>query len=461
MSRNHHAVYCAPTEVNGTALATGSYPEHSGIIANSDYMPEIDPLKPLDTQSVPVIRKGDQLTGGHYLLRPTLAEILQRAGKRTAISGAKAVVVLHDRRERPENATNIVVFEGRTLPPSALPSIERVLGKFPTNVATGSSIPNEPRNLWTRRALTDVLWSNGVPAFSLLWLNEPDFSQHAQGPGSPKALAALASNDRRLGEVLTELEKRGVREQTDVFVVSDHGFSTVDRSVDVSRVLRNAGFPVSRAFRAPPKTGDILIDGQSGSVLFFVIGHDVATTRKLVEFLQQQEFAGAIFTRVPVDGAFALDLAKINSPRAADVVMSMHWSSNARRPGAPGVFVSEGTSRAGQGNHASLGPSDMHNILVGSGPDLKKRFQDDLPTGNTDLAPTILWLLGVKPDEAMDGRVMAEALTVDGPPVGPATTTRLEAQRSHAHSVWRQYLEFSQVNQTIYLDEANGGATAK
>ena len=41
--RNHHSVYLSATHVNGTAIETGMYPEHSGLIANYDYRPAIDP----------------------------------------------------------------------------------------------------------------------------------------------------------------------------------------------------------------------------------------------------------------------------------------------------------------------------------------------------------------------------------------------------------------------------------
>src|SRR5512137_61326 len=37
--KNHHSSYLSTTEVNGTAIATGAYPEHSGIYANSDFRP--------------------------------------------------------------------------------------------------------------------------------------------------------------------------------------------------------------------------------------------------------------------------------------------------------------------------------------------------------------------------------------------------------------------------------------
>src|SRR5437762_1039458 len=45
--RNHHAVYPSATNVNGTAIATGVYTGHSGLIANHDYRPEIDNRKSL------------------------------------------------------------------------------------------------------------------------------------------------------------------------------------------------------------------------------------------------------------------------------------------------------------------------------------------------------------------------------------------------------------------------------
>jgi len=461
MFENHHAVYCSSTEVNGTAIATGAYPEHSIIIANRDYLPDIDPLKAADTQSRQVVRAGDELTGGKYLLRPTVAEILRAAGKSTAIAGTKEVALLHDRAERPPDSSSVNLSHGRTLPGSALEPIRKLLGNFPPDVITSNAAPNEPRDEWTTRALLGSLWSNGVPAFSLLWLSEPDFSQHAAGPGSPKALAALESSDRKLAAVLAELDRRGIRGKTDVFIVSDHGFSTAERFVDVCNVLRDAGFPAFREFKSPPKNGEILVTGQGASVLFHIIGHDAKTARKLVNFLQQQDFTGVVFTRKKMPGTFSLKRAKINSARAPDVAISMRWSAHANGFGAPGMIFGCGTRKPGYGLHGSVSPFDMHNTLVGGGPDLKRGFRDSLPTGNIDLAPTILWLLGVEPSEPMDGRVLSEALVIDAPKAGKARTRKLEIQRDFGQLVWHQYLQISRVNKTIYLDEGNGWTTAK
>ncbi len=102
-----------------------------------------------------------------------------------------------------------------------------------------------------------------------------------------------------------------------MFVVSDHGFSTIERSIDLRKILNDAGFAAKTEFDDEPKPGDIMLAGNGGSVLFYVIGHDAKVIRRLVEFLQQSDFAGVIFTKEPVEGTFALDAGKHESDKAA------------------------------------------------------------------------------------------------------------------------------------------------
>ena len=455
---NHHAVYPSSTEVNGTAIATGAYPQNSGIIANREYRPAINPLHDVDTQDANTIRKGDSVSDMHYLLRATVAETLQAAGHPTVIAGSKAVALLHDRREgSADQRAGVTLFEGKVLPSSLQATITNALGNFPNAESTRSLLPNEARDDWTTRAMLGPLWSNGVPVFSLLWLSEPDFSQHPAAPGSPKALAALESNDRKLAAVMADLERRKLRDKTDVFVVSDHGFSTIERAVDVCAELQKAGFTAQRSFTSPPQLGQILVNGVDGSVLLYIIGHDSATSRRLVEFLQKQDYTGVIFAREKMEGAFVLSDVNVNSAAAPDVMFALRWSTNTSRLGAPGMLTVDGNRTTNRGAHTSLSRFDMHNTLVAAGPDLKRRFTDTDPTGNTDLAPTILWLLGVKPEGPMDGRVLSEALTVDSPPVSKPSVRRIEASSKIGDATWTQYLQISRVNDTIYFDEGNGG----
>ena len=452
---HHHPVYLSATEVNGTAIATGAYPSHSGLIANTDFRPAIDPTESVDTGKPAIIRKGDEVSGGHFIALPTLAEIMHAHGLATVIAGSKWIVLLHDRGDRPDGPeSSLVLFSGTTLPPSRAATLAG-LGEFP---AAAQDENKTAQDAWTTSALLSVLWQHGVPPYTLLWLAEPDASQHAAGPGSTQALAAIKSSDVNLGRVLAELDRRGLRATTDVLVVSDHGFSTIGRKVDVAAALAAAGFDAKRKTPGGLQPGGVMVVPNGGSTLLYVGGHDPVVSRRLVEFLQKQDWTGVIFSREPQEGAFPLAAAHIDAPGAPDLVVSLRWTADQSATGTPGLQVSDLTpDTAKAGNHASLSRYDMHNTLVAAGPDFRPGVTDPLPSANTDLAPTILWLLGCK-DEAsrMDGRVLAEALTVDGPPLKSFELHRLTAQRDTGAGVWRQYLQVSEVNGVRYLDEGNG-----
>jgi arylsulfatase A-like enzyme len=117
--------------------------------------------------------------------------------------------------------------------------------------------------------------------------------------------------------------------------------------------------------------------------------------------------------------------------------------------------------KAGEGTHATLSRFDMHNTLIAAGPDIRRGQTDDLPSGNVDLAPTILSIFGIAPAQKMDGRVLSEALvTADKQTLKPKTET-IEASKGLSSGTWRQTLKISRVGSTIYLDEGNGGFAAK
>jgi predicted AlkP superfamily pyrophosphatase or phosphodiesterase len=453
--RNHHPVFLSATEVNGTSIATGAYPVHSGIMANKEYRPSINPLMPVGTESSLAVRAGDRLTQGHYLDRLTIAEILHNAGHTTAVAGTKPVALLHDRKERDaEYRLGQVLYYDKTLPTNTWERLNQELGPYPAYTQ-----PNAGRDQWTTRAMIGPLWKAGVPKFSFLWLSEPDYSQHDTGVGSTNSLAALRSSDRNLALLLAELDQQGVRAKTDVLVVSDHGFSTISQSIDVARALQNAGFNAARQFTNRIANDDILAVSNGGATLLYVIGHDAHLIRRIVDFLQTQEFTGVLFTRNRCAGAFTLDQAFINTPNAPDVVIGMRWMADRSSNGTPGLVFYDGSDRKpGEGMHVTLSRFDMHNTLVAAGPDFRRGVSDELPTGNVDVAPTILWILGITPPQPMDGRVLTEALTIDGPRVGRPKTTQIEAKNPHGKFIWRQYLKRTELNGVVYLDEGNGGA---
>jgi arylsulfatase A-like enzyme len=105
----------------------------------------------------------------------------------------------------------------------------------------------------------------------------------------------------------------------------------------------------------------------------------------------------------------------------------------------------------------------MHNTLIAAGPDFRRGQINNLPTGNVDLAPTILRILEIKVPQEMDGRVLSEAMVnTNGTPGGRETETKtIEAEKDFTAGIWRQSLRISRVGSTIYLDEGNGGFSPK
>lgn len=456
---NNHPVYVSSTEVNGTGLATGAYPEHSGIIGNREFRPDLNPSEPIATESLEAMRLADQ--HGSYLAVPTLAETLQRQGYSTAIAGTKPVVLLHDRAARPDDATNVVLFEGKTLPEKTIVGITNTLGRF---FDKGNSKTN--RDLWTARALTEILWKKEVPAFSLLWMAEPDNTQHATGVGSAPSRAAIRNSDYALSLVVDALKAKGVFDQTDIFVVSDHGFSAISTTVDMVQRLRAAGFHAFRKFDAAPAKGDVLLVGLGGSVLLYVKDHDEKTIDRLVSFLQTQDTVGTIASAGPREGTFALDEELIHSKDAPDVAFSLRWTSATNAYGAPGSVISEAqgsniTPTVQRGTHASLSPFDMHNTLVAAGPDLRQGFVDATPSGNVDVASTILKILGAKPSTTIDGRVLWEALNSSDAKSPAVVKKQLRAHATLSTGEWTQTLDVSEVNGVRYLDQGTGKFTPK
>jgi predicted AlkP superfamily pyrophosphatase or phosphodiesterase len=451
--RHHHPVYISTTEVNGTALSTGVYPEESGVIGNDEYRPELNPLGKTMTADPRAVRKADSLPNGHFLAVPTLAEILQAHGLHTAVAGAKTVALLPDRSSRSRDALGIDLAAGAVLPESFGDKLTTLLGGFP---AAGSD--TAARNLWTTKALIGPLWEQQVPPFSVLWLSEPDASQHATGPGSAASLAAIRSSDQNLARVLAMLREKHLDEQTDVIVVSDHAFSTIIRAIDVAAVLGTNGFSAVYQFTSlGPRVGDILVVNNGGSVFFYVVGHDPGLIGRLVRFLQAQPYCGVVLAKAPIEGTFSLETVKLNSPAAPDVVMSMRWNQERSTNGTPGMLYCGSTEYGpGQGMHGSLSAFDMHNTCVATGPNFAKGVSDELPTGNVDIAPTVLWILGIEPQHKMSGRVLSEVLRDSGTPAPKPETHHLEATYRAKEFTWRQFLDYTEVNGVRYLDSGNG-----
>jgi len=204
--------------------------------------------------------------------------------------------------------------------------------------------------------------------------------------------------------------------------------NTLYQAISASLPTPVASFKVPAPGSLP--ANGIVIAANGGSDYFYVPGHDAATVRKLVTFLQQREEYGAVF----VDSRYGnlpgtLSMSMVNLENAnrqnngqPDVVVSFTWDDKAVIEGMPGIeYESTGGQR---GMHGSFGTPDVHNTLIANGPSFKTSAAIATPTGNVDVAPTVAYLLGLSMPQA-DGRVINEALLQPASGAAPSVVSSI------------------------------------
>ena len=298
--------------------------------------------------------------------------------------------------------------------------------------------------------LTEYVVADRGPALSLIWCSEPDASQHYRGVGSVQAERALVDADREFGNLLKWLRETGRDADTNVVVLSDHGYSTVARTVDVGAFLESAGFP------AGDRPGGVVAVPNGGAVLFYVHRRDPETADRLAAFLMDQAWCGALVAAEavgPIEGTLPAALVGAEGARAPDLAMSFAWDSKPSSGGYAGHVPSTGSH---VGDHGSLSKQEVNNVLVARGPSFKDGVSIRTPSANTDISPTILRILGLSGAEGMDGRVLEEALAEGPAESGIAWETSVHtAERTLGTRAYRQSITVSHVGATQYTDEGN------
>ena len=137
--------------------------------------------------------------------------------------------------------------------------------------------------------------------------------------------------------------------------------------------------------------------------------------------------------------------------------MSFRWDSQPNGAGYPGHAPSTGGA-PGLGQHGSMSRHELRNVLFARGPSFRNALTVEAPSGNTDLAPTILRILGLglQSGAPMDGRVLEEALAGGGASEPHQVTETHEAERPLEDGrVFRQAVTVSRVGNTTYVDQGN------
>lgn len=438
---NHHPVYPSVTRINAASMVTGRNPGAHGIAANTLVMRDYDPHTAFSALE-PTLAKVALKT--KLLFAPTLADILSKHGlEYVAVgSGTSGNSYLHN-----PNAAHVggaTIHPEFCLPYSLHNEIVARFGEWPPEGET-----NGDKLARAVDIATEYVLAERKPVVTFVWFSEPDKSQHAHGVGAEVSTRALREADEQFGRLLSSISDAN----TNTIVISDHGYSTISEVIDIEGLVRAAGFPPGG------EPGGVTVASNGGSTLFYAHDKNAATLDRLASFLMQQRWCGALVASNAIgqiEGTLPASLVGIEGPRAPDIAMSFRWNSQISPAGYAGYAYSTGGAPE-LGQHGSMSRHEMHNCLFARGSNFKRGARIKSPTGNTDLAPTVLHLLGMRGSETMHGRVLREALT-DGNPIEWQTETH-RAKRHIESGTYRQHITVSRVNETTYVDEGNGAYT--
>ncbi len=399
---NHHAVYPTHTRVNISALATGTFPGKHGIVANTMLVPNATEDHIIDTGSYQHINALEEASGGKALFVPSLGDLLAERNERVAVaatsSSGAAMLWTHRHLSRMVN-----VYSAYGI--ADLYDLRDKLGEPP---AKEKGAPQLTGQSYAASAVTQLFLHDPRNRVVVLWLNEPDTSFHYAGLGSPESIEALRRVDQCVGEVVAELEEQGLREQFDIFFISDHGHSTVKAHNTLREYLQQAEKEIGCALPLLATASDYIYTrpGQPEPT--------ASELMPLVEWLLEQPWAGVVLGGTPELAALpgVLPLSALwgghLNPRRPLLAVSPRWSDELNEFGVAGSVMSLTTQSALRSSHGSLSPFDLHATLIANGPSFQSGRQSTVATGAIDLLPTLLTLLGLPLPSHLDGRVLWE-----------------------------------------------------
>ncbi|PYE41252.1 type I phosphodiesterase/nucleotide pyrophosphatase [Rhizobium sp. PP-F2F-G20b] len=436
-SSHHTTVF--PSETRGalTALATGSTAQTNGIAGNQFYVRDGFPSQ-IFTETTHDWYAADERLGGQLVEAISLSETLHRVGRPFAViasSGPGVLPALNWKGAR-RDQLGFNVRHPQTAYPHAFAARVHRSVKIP---AGGVSTDGPKAAL---KVFEQEVWPNSKPAVSILWCTEVDSAAHLHGLGSDQLRETMRHCDDVVGALLAWREAQPERDSITLLVVSDHGHVTIGGLISVADSLCAGGFKAAASFVDP--TIDLLVrPGRAAGI--WLRKPDAVLLQEVASFMTEQAWFGGAFSCAAapgsvhgqVEGSLALELLGAGGARAPDLFVQLGNTVNDDAAvGTGSVYYDAGDYdlRPGGGTHGGLHRGELSAVLAGCGAGLGQGRVSSTPSGITDIAPTILSLLGIPQPQTMTGRVLQE-LTADVPAQGDQMSEIIRSSGSRKATV--------------------------
>jgi arylsulfatase A-like enzyme len=280
---DNHATYPTFTMMNSASFATGQFSEGTGFYGNVLWQPGAtgndSAGKPVDFRQPVFSEDYGVLDGlkapGKELLADTLFGAAQAAGMVTVAVGKSGAaylmdtgrggLVLDEKAALPLAFARELQAAGVALPPTApgafgpgelalaadngnpvaFKPVPRLKDSVSSDPADDHGSPYKGANDYMMTAYLEHALPDKHPRLTVVWMRDPDTTEHNFGIGTANWHDAMRGNDALLGKLLARLDALGLRDKTDIVVVSDHGHSNVSGPQDLFPLRAVAGGAVA------------------------------------------------------------------------------------------------------------------------------------------------------------------------------------------------------------------------
>ena len=223
------------------------------------------------------------------------------------------------------------------------------------------------------------------PAFLAVHFTLTDAVQHANGPGTPAALAAMEETDQNIGDLVQGIRASGLASSTTLIVTGDHGFLPMHTELAINLPLIEAGLITKGPDGHPSWTAIIAPNRGLGSL--YVKDKSAAVTARARQALEK--YAALYPRRFRIVERAELDQWGADGDAVLGVEPTPGYVLDGRLA-AP--FAQPHARAAGHGYRPDTPGMETGFIAFGAG----VRAGWVMPTANTiDVAPTVAMILGL------------------------------------------------------------------
>jgi predicted AlkP superfamily pyrophosphatase or phosphodiesterase len=333
-------IFPSKTFPNYYAIATGLYPENNGFVGNSMYDPQMDARFSMGNRDA--VENPDWYEG-----EPIWNTVEKNGKKAGTMFWVGSETPIQDMRP-----THWKSYDGQMPDSSRIDSVVKWL-------SYGNELEVD---------------------FATVYFSFVDSQGHRHGPNSPEVVEAIKRADDLIGYLIRKMEQAGIRQNTNLMIISDHGMTEVSRERIV--VLDDMIDP-----------DDLELVEYSPSLMANVKDGKLD---EVYAALKANEENFKVYKKEDIPERYHLK----NHPRVPDLLMvaDLGYTINSRE-----YFESRDNYPSGATHGFDNQEKEMYAIFVANGPDFKKGYRVDT-FQNVHLYSLMAHLLNIEPAQT-DGNI--------------------------------------------------------